>query len=101
RKCRCSRPCRSGDLERRAVVIFVRRLFAHPEVADVRTGQVLVGGHAMLDHMAEVDDPLFFSIRHDATAPMSSHSTFNAADGSAPCHQPLTTNPAAPTTFMP
>jgi hypothetical protein len=40
-------------------------------------------------------------IRHDATAPMNSHSTFNAADGIAPCHQPLMTNPAAPTTFMP
>jgi hypothetical protein len=39
-------------------------------------------------------------IRHDAIAPISSHSTFNAADGSAPCHVLLITNPAAPTTFI-
>ena len=52
-------------------------------------GQALVGRHAILDHMAEVDDPLFFKIRHDATAPISSQSTLSAADGNAPCHQPL------------
>ena len=45
----------------------------------------------MLDHMAEVDDPLFLMIRHDAIAPMSSHSTLSEAEGMARCHQPLTT----------
>jgi hypothetical protein len=40
-------------------------------------------------------------IRHDAIAPISSHKTLSAADGKAPCHQPLMVKPAAPTTFMP
>ena len=43
----------------------------------------------MLDHMAEVDDPLLLMIRHDAIAPINSQSTLSAADGMAPCHQPL------------
>jgi hypothetical protein len=29
-----------------------------------------------------------------------SHSTLSAADGQAPCHQPLMTKPAAPTMFI-
>ena len=32
---------------------------------------------------------------------MSSQITFRLAEGKAPCHQPLTANPAAPTTFIP
>jgi hypothetical protein len=32
---------------------------------------------------------------------MISQMTLRLAEGIAPCHQPLTTNPAAPTTFMP
>ena len=55
----------------------------------------------MLDHMAEVDDPRFFKIRQDANTPIMNHKTLSAADGSAPCHQPLITKPDAPTTFMP
>ena len=54
----------------------------------------------MLDHMAEVDDPLFLKIRQDAMTPMSSQTMFNAADGSARCHQPLIAKPAAPKTFI-
>src|SRR5439155_12277419 len=89
------------DLEGRGVVVVRSGAFTLPKVADVWTRQAPVGRHAMLDHMAEVDDPLLFKIRHDANAPIISHRTFNAADGKAPCHQPLITKPAAPTTFMP
>ena len=38
---------------------------------------------------------------HDAIAPINSHSTLSDAEGIAPCHQPLMTKPAAPTTFIP
>ena len=54
----------------------------------------------MLDHMAEVDDPFLFHIRHDAMAAMSSQTTFSVVEGNAPCHQPLTMNPAAPNRFI-
>src|SRR5215218_9135070 len=90
----------AADLEARPIVITLGRGLARPIVADRRTGQVAIGPHAMLDHMAEVDDPLFFKIRHDAKAPINSHNTLSAADGMAPCHQPLTTKPAAPTMLM-
>jgi hypothetical protein len=39
-------------------------------------------------------------IRHSAIAPIIIQITFNAAEGIAPCHQPLTMKPAAPATFM-
>src|SRR3954471_4033957 len=91
----------ADDLEGRAVIVIGGGAFAAPEVADLRTGRAFVRRHAMLDHMAEVDDPLFFKICHDAIAPISSHSTLSAAEGKAPCHQPLMIKPAAPTTFMP
>ena len=54
-------------------------------------------------NFAQVDEvgALLFRIRHNATAPISSHTTFNDAEGMAPCHQPLITKPAAPTMFMP
>jgi hypothetical protein len=35
-----------------------------------------------------------------ATAPISAHTTLSEADGTARCHQPLTTKPAAPMTFI-
>ena len=54
----------------------------------------------MLDHMAEVDDLRFARIRHSATPPISIQMTLSTADGSAPCHQPLTMKPAAPPTFI-
>ena len=50
-----------ADLEGRSVVVIGGRAFALPEIADVRAGQALVGRHALLDHMAEVDDPLFLN----------------------------------------
>ena len=66
----------------------------------VRSRKALVGGHAMLDHMAEVDDPFFFKIRHEANTPISSQTMLRAVDGKARCHHPLMANPAAPTMFM-
>lgn len=39
-------------------------------------------------------------MRASAIAPISIQMTFKVADGSAPCHQPLTMKPAAPTTFI-
>ena len=56
-RCRCWRPCRSGRSGR-----SIRRhswppTLTRPKIADVRPGQALVGRHAVLDHMAEVDDP--------------------------------------------
>ena len=54
----------------------------------------------MLDHMAEVDQPLRL-IRHRAATPISNQITFSEAEGKAPCHQPLTMKPAAPTIFIP
>ena len=47
----------------------------------------------MLDHMAEVDDPLLFKIRHDAKAPINNHRTLSAAEGRRQCHQPLIDEP--------
>src|SRR5206468_11467833 len=88
------------DLEGRAVVVVAGRALSLPEVADLRPRQPLVSGHAMFDHMAEVDDPLAFKIRHDAIAPISSQMTLSAAEGTARCHQPLIAKPAAPNTFM-
>src|SRR5690242_18872742 len=87
------------DLEARPVVVVRRRRLTGPEVADVRTRKPGVSRHPMLDHMAEVDDPLFRKIRHEANTPMMSHSTLSDALGNARCHQPLITNPAAPNTF--
>src|SRR3546814_6181787 len=79
----------AAELEGGAVIVERRRRLARPIVADDGTGQALVGGHARLDHMAEVDEPLFL-IRHKATAPISIQITFSDAEGKAPCHQPLT-----------
>src|SRR4051794_11663251 len=90
----------AADLERGSVVVVAGRTLALPEIADVRPGQPFVGRHAMLDHMAEVDDPLFFKIRHEANTPIPSHRMLSTADGRARCHQPLTTKPAAPRTFI-
>ena len=61
----------------------------------------MIAGGPRARHMAEVVEFLRSHIRHEAQAPISSQTTFNVADGSAPCHQPLTAKPAAPTTFMP
>ena len=84
-RCRCWRPCRSGRSGRSSRRRNSRPMPSRvPEIADVRARQALVGRHAMLDHMAEVDDPLLFKIRHDAIAPISSHRTLSAADGNAP-----------------
>src|SRR3546814_3581112 len=90
----------AADLEGGAVIVERRRRLARPIVADDGTGQALVGGHARLDHMAEVDEPLFL-IRHKATAPISIQITFSDAEGKAPCHKPLTMKPAAPATYIP
>ncbi len=40
-------------------------------------------------------------MRQSAKPPISIHITLSDADGMAPCHQPLTMKPAAPTTFIP
>src|SRR6476659_11316812 len=89
-----------ADLEGRAVVKVRGAAFPLPEVADVRAGKALVGRHAMLDHMAEVDDPFLFHSRHNATPAISIQTTLRAAEGIAWCHHPLITNPAAPTRFI-
>src|SRR3546814_20684405 len=76
------------DREGGAVIVERRRRLARPIVADDGTGQALVGGHARLDHMAEVDEPLFM-IRHKATAPISIQITFRDEEGKEPCHHKL------------
>ena len=90
-----------ADLEAGAVVIIGGRRLALPKIANVRPRQALIGGHARLDQVTEVDELFRDLMRHKAQAPISSQITFKDADGMAPCHQPLTANPAAPTTFMP
>src|SRR3546814_11356705 len=87
----------AADLEGGAVIVERRRRLARPIVADDGTGQALVGGHARLDHMAEVDEPLFL-IRHQSTAPISIPITFSEPEGTAPSHPPLQMNPAPPDT---
>ena len=54
----------------------------------------------MLDHMAEVDEPLRL-IRHRAATPISNQITFGEAERKAPCHQQSTMKPVAPTIFIP
>ena len=70
-----------ADLEGRAVIVIGRRRLARPKVADMRPGQALVGGHALLDHVAEVDEPFRVAILHRAANPIPAQMTFNAADG--------------------
>ena len=50
--------------------------------------------------MAEVDERFLFHIPHNATAAIAIQTTFSEADGSAPCHQPLSVKPAAPRKFI-
>ena len=71
-------------------------MLARPIVADVRPRQALVGDHAVLDQMAEVDEPFRFHIRHKRHC--SDHQPDHverSPTASAPCHQPLTTKPGA------
>lgn len=54
----------------------------------------------MLDHMAEVDEPLCFHIVQSAPAANSIQIRLSVAEGKAPCHQPFTRKPAAPIRFI-
>jgi len=54
----------------------------------------------MLYGVAEVDEPLLFHNVHNVPAANSAQTRLSVADGSAPCHQPLITKPAAPTRFI-
>lgn len=51
--------------------------------------------------VGSIDALLRARIRQSAKAPIRPQTTLSEAEGSAPCHQPLTTKPAAPNTFMP
>jgi hypothetical protein len=89
-----------ADLEGRAVVVEIGAPLTRPIVADMGPGQALVGDHPRFYSVAEVDEALRWWIRHRARTPIIIQITFNEAEGSAPCHQPLTMKPAAPTTFI-
>src|SRR5687768_10523026 len=89
-----------ADLERRSVIVIRGRYLARPIIADMRSRQTLVSGHAMLNYVAEVDEPLRCAIRHSAANPMPAQTTFKAAEGIAPFQPELTTKPIAPSTFI-
>ena len=54
----------------------------------------------MLDHMAEVDEPLRLHRFQSAPVANNIQMRFSVAEGSAPCHQPFSRIPAAPARFI-